>query len=304
MPKLLALVLALAFAAPGLATDITTKRWNPGSPDCRANPEPPIEVHRHDATTFVLRQGKCVHFEAPFIYVLMGEERVFVQDTGATPDPAVFEAVDRLVRERSSATGRSLEVVVTHSHSHADHTAGDAQFRGRPGITLVEPTADAVRGHFGFVEWPNQPATVDLGGRRLVVMPAPGHQDESVVVHDAHTGWLLTGDTCYPGRILVQDRDAYRASIGRVADYARANRVTAVLGTHIEMSASGELFRPGATFQPQEGSLALAVEDLLELERRLKEAGERAIEVVLPRVVVTPMSAMQRIMSRIGKWLR
>lgn len=303
MLKAAALVFALSFAAPILAADIAGKRWNHGAADCRANPGPPVEVYRHDPVTFILRQAKCVHFEAPFVYVLFGEHTAFVQDTGATADASLSGAIDELVRERVTATGRKLEVVVTHSHSHADHTAGDVRFRERPGVTLVEPTAEAVRGYFGFVDWPDRPASIDLGGRRLVVMPAPGHQEESVAVHDSHTGWLLTGDTLYPGRLVVQDWDAYRASIARLAAYARAKRVTAILGTHIEMASSGQLFPPGATFQPQEASLVLAVEDLLELDRRLKEA-DQPTEIASSRFVVTPMTGMQRIMSRIGKWLR
>ena len=288
MLKVTACLLALSFAAPGLAADIAAHRWNPGAADCRATPQPAIEVYRHDPVTYVLRQGKCAHFEAPFIYVLFGEAAVFVQDTGATADAVVFEAVDELVRERSQASGRKLEVVVTHSHSHADHTAGDAAFRGRPGITVVEPTSDAVRKHFGLVDWPRGTATIDLGGRSLVVIPTPGHQDESIAVHDSHTGWLLTGDTLYPGRIVVQDWPAYRASVARLSEYARMHRVTAVLGTHIEIS----------------GSLALTLEDLVDLDRRLGEAGESPTEIATSRYVVSPMSAMQRFMSRIGKWLR
>jgi glyoxylase-like metal-dependent hydrolase (beta-lactamase superfamily II) len=67
----------------------------------------------------------------------------------------------------------------------------------------------------------------------------PGHQEESIALCDAKTGWLLIGDTVYPGRVMVKDWSAYRSSIERLVEFAKAHRVSAVLGSHIEMSASG-----------------------------------------------------------------
>ena len=49
--------------ASGTAAD---KVWILGSPDCAANDDPPIDVYRFDADTYILRQNKCVNFEAPF----------------------------------------------------------------------------------------------------------------------------------------------------------------------------------------------------------------------------------------------
>ena len=134
---------------------------------------------RSTATTYVLRQSKCVHFEAPFIYVLIGDHTVFVQDTGATAEADRFplhRVIRELVAQRERTTGKELRILVTHSHSHGDHTAGDAQFHGQPRVTLVEPTAPAVRKHFGFTQWPQGRAMLDLGGRTLVIVPIPGHQ--------------------------------------------------------------------------------------------------------------------------------
>jgi hypothetical protein len=40
-----------------------------------------------DVSTYVLRQNKCVTFEAPFIYVFFGKYKVLVVDTGANQSP-------------------------------------------------------------------------------------------------------------------------------------------------------------------------------------------------------------------------
>jgi hypothetical protein len=77
----LAVVTLPAYASP--SAELSDKVWNHGSEDCSSNKDPAIEVFQFDAATYVLRQNKCVHFEAPFIYVLFGEHTVFVQDTGA-----------------------------------------------------------------------------------------------------------------------------------------------------------------------------------------------------------------------------
>jgi hydroxyacylglutathione hydrolase len=254
----------------------------------------------------VLRQNKCVDYEAPFIYVLFGSRSVFVQDTGATEDPAklpVYETIQKLIAARQATTGGELQVLVTHSHSHGDHTAGDAQFRGRPRVTLVEPTQQAVRKYFNFSNWPQGRATVELGGRQLIVMPIPGHHDESIAVYDKQTGWLLTGDTVYPGRLYVKDWEPFRASIRRLLEFTRTNPVSAVLGTHIEMSrTAGKDFPMGSTFQPNEAPLPLTVEDLALLDKELQRAGDEPRKIVLPKFVVSPIGMLQRVISTISGW--
>lgn len=301
------LVVLTALAAPVqdcASGGLAEKVWNHGSKDCAKNHDPAIEVYRFDADTYILRQNKCVHFEAPFIYVLFGEHTVFVQDTGATADPGQFplhETVRSLLAQRNQ---REVKLLVTHSHSHRDHRAADAQFRGKPGVKLIEPNAKAVREYFGFSAWPEGSATVDLGGRRLEVIPAPGHQDEGIAVYDSRTGWLLTGDNLYPGRLYVKNWSAFRSSIGRLVEFSKTRRISAVLGTHIEMSSTGRLFDAGSTYQPNEANLALAVEDLWKLDQVLRHAGDEPKEITTAKFVVVPIAPFWRMVDTILSWFR
>lgn len=298
----LAVLALLAPALAGAAGDLGEKAWIHGSPDCAANADPPIEVRQHDADTYVLRQNKCVHFEAPFIYVLFGERAVLVLDTGATADPQrfpLYQTVQGLVAQRGTA---KVDILVAHSHSHGDHKAADAQFAGKPGVTLVAPTGEAVRRHFGFAAWPQGTATLDLGNRTLTVIPAPGHQDEAIAIHDSRTQWLLTGDSLYPGRLYVKNWDEYRASIRRLAQFAATHPVAAVMGTHVELSKAGEQFRAGSTHQPDEAPLALAAADLRELDRLLQAAGDAPREIATPRFVVVPLGWLQRWLGKVLGW--
>ena len=308
MKWIVAVAVATLPAPAGLAADVNDKVWNRGAVDCSSNKDPAIEVFQLDPDTYVLRQNKCVHFEAPFIYVLFGSHTVFVQDTGATADAAQFplyDTVQSLIAQRTRPPGAEpLRLLVTHSHSHGDHTAGDPQFKGKPGVTLVEPEADAVRKHFNFAKWPEGSATIDLGARPLVVLPVPGHQDESVAVYDAKSGWLLTGDTVYPGMLYIKDWNTYRSSIHRLVDFASAHWVSAVMGTHIEMSRTpGKVYPRGSTFQPDETGLALTVEDLSGLDQSLQRAGDEPREITLTKFVVTPIGTFQRVVGSILKWL-
>jgi hydroxyacylglutathione hydrolase len=300
------LIVLAALVSPvhGTASSgMAEKVWNHGSADCAKNRDPAIEVYQFDADTYILRQNKCVHFEAPFVYVLFGEHTVFVQDTGATADPERFPLHDTVRSVMAQRNVQEHKILVTHSHGHADHKAADAQFRGGPGVTLVEPSAKAVREYFGFGRWPEGSATVDLGDRVLEIIPAPGHQDEGLAVYDSRTGWLLTGDNLYPGRLSVKNWNEYRSSIGRLVEFSKSHRIAAVLGTHIEISKSGRLFEPGSTFQPDEASLALTVEDLAQLDQALTAAGDEPKDIVTARVVVVPMGPFARMLSSLLGWL-
>src|SRR5258707_885606 len=80
---------------------------------------PPIQVHRYDEHTVILRQSKSVHYEAPFIYLLFGNDRALLLDTGATADPAKFPlraTVDQLVEEWLARHPRDgYQLVVVHT---------------------------------------------------------------------------------------------------------------------------------------------------------------------------------------------
>ena len=75
-PLLIAFAMC-ASAQVGASGVFAEKSWNHGSADCATNQDPAIEVFEFDSDTYILRQNKCVNFEAPFIYVLFGKHTVF-----------------------------------------------------------------------------------------------------------------------------------------------------------------------------------------------------------------------------------
>lgn len=257
--------------------------WIHGAPSRRAASDLPIQVHRYDAHTVILRQSKSVQYEAPFLYLLFGNDRALLLDTGATADPERFplrRTIDELIDDWLTRHPRDqYELIVAHTHGHGDHVAGDGQFADRPATTVVGREVTAVQAFFGFTSWPEQIVTFDLGGRVLDVTGSPGHHRAAITIYDPWSGFLLTGDTVLPGRLYVDDYALFRASVDRMAGLARMRPVAHVMGCHIEMTRiPGRDFPLGATYQPGERPLELSVARLTAIRDATEAvAGQRGV---------------------------
>ena len=206
----------------------------------RQPPDPLVQVHACDPHTYLVRQSKAVTYEAPFLYLLFGNERAILFDTGATRDVARFPlraTVDQLVDRWLADNPRDgYELVVAHTHPHGDHVAGDAQLADRAATTVVGHDQESVAAFFGITDWPAQEVLFDLGGRVLRVTGAPGHHKAAIAVYDAWTGFVLTGDTVYPGRLYVEDYPAFLATLDRLVRWSETHPVRHVMGCHVEMT--------------------------------------------------------------------
>jgi len=245
-------------------------RWIHGSPRRTHNADPALQVHRYDPHTYVLRQSKALTPEAPFLYLLFGNERAVLFDTGAskkTIGNPLRETVDGVVEAWLAEHPREgYHLVVAHTHGHLDHVAGDAQFADRPATTVVERDLGAMQAFFGFTAWPDQVVQFDLGGRVLELTGTPGHQRAAVTIYDAWSGLLLTGDNALPGRIYAFDFPAYLDSMERTVDFARMRQITHVMGCHIEMTRRpGRDYPVGCRYQPDEPPLQMTVRQLTDL---------------------------------------
>ncbi len=270
----------IEFGQGASATVGVDHRWRAGQPPGRHPPEPPIEVHAADEHTFILRQSKTVHYEAPFMYLFFGSERALLLDTGATAEAERFPlrvAVDGLIDAWLARHPReAYGLTVAHSHGHADHVAADDQFQGRPRTQVVGRDVAAVKAFFGLSGWPEGTAACDLGGRVLEIVPCPGHHESSIAVFDPHSGLLVTGDTVYPGRLYVKDPAAFARSMDRLAEVVRTRPVRYVMGCHVEMRrASGRDYPIGTTYQPDERPLPMRPDQLLAVRDRAHALADR-----------------------------
>ncbi|MFI6515262.1 MBL fold metallo-hydrolase [Spirillospora sp. NPDC050679] len=268
-------------------------RWIHGSPSAKHNTDPDIQVHAYDEHTFILRQNMAIDYEAPFLFLLFGNERAVLIDTGATASAEFFplrRTVDELVAgwlDRHPRDGYHL--LVLHTHAHGDHVAGDGQFAGRPGTTVVGADLRTAWEYFGFDEDADAVARVDLGGRALECLATPGHHEAAVTFYDRWTGFLLTGDTVYPGRLYIQDWPAFARTIDRLIDFSGRRPVTHVLGCHIEMTRQPGVDYPiRTTYQPDEPPLQLTTGHLHEIRAAIEEVGDRPRRSAHPLFILWP----------------
>ena len=275
--------------------DLASVRWIHGAPDCARCLDPSLQVVAFDSDTYILRISKCFSFEANFIYLLVGTERAVLFDTGAPPDPGsaerllpLRETVDEILT--AHPWGSDLPLIVAHTHGHGDHIFWDSKFADRPRTTIVGLSLQEVQAFWNLPHWPEGEAEFDLGDRRLIVFPIPGHEHTHIAVFDHRTGILLTGDQLYPGLLTVRDWPAFRASARRLRDFARTHPVRMALGHHIEMTKSpGQFYPLGTIWQPNEHPLPLAVSDIEALHQACETMAEAPQDATFDRFAIVLM---------------
>jgi len=264
-----AIAAALAFCqAPepdgaGVRAGTLPGHWITGGPNCVEVPD--WQVHQYNEDFYILRESGCTNYEKPFLYLIFGRDRVMLEDTGAGK-PETARAVNAVIESWCKRNKRpSIPLVVTHSHSHGDHVAGDAQFS-----SVVPLTQEGTAKFFAIANWPESIGQIDLGERVLDVIPIPGHDALSVAFYDRQTGILLTGDSLYPGRLYVRDFPEFVRSTQRLVDFTNGKIIAHVLGTHIEQAAAPYRdYKVGTAYQPEEHELPLTRGTLLELNEAL-----------------------------------
>lgn len=266
--------------------DLLAVEWIHGAEDCVLAQAQSDYVEwqelRYQSHTYIFRQNKCSNFEAPFVYLFVGAERALLIDTGATNDGG-----RHLATAIRSVT--DLPIVAAHSHGHGDHRQGDDALRAIDEITLVGIGADAVMEFYGFENWPQSPASLELGERTIELLPIPGHLDDHVAFYDPVSGFVVTGDSLYPGRLYVTDWPAYRRSMERLADWIEGKEISYVMGTHIEMTRTRDVDYPiRTTYQPEEHHLPLSVSDIHLLKNAIAEM-EAPQRVYLGSFIIWPL---------------
>lgn len=243
-------------SAPQPASEIFPQAWNSGV----NTDEPTLQVQQIDTNTLAIRQSLRTSFEAPFMYLIFGEKKALLIDTGVAGIDLRAE-VDTQIENWLVRTGRdNISLVVMHSHGYGDHVGGDSGFSDRQDTVIIGHKRADVAAFFGLDDWPTQTVIFDLGNREVELLPTPGHHASHVMVFDKETGILFSGDTIYPGRLYFQcgKTQEFTTSIDRVAAFANTRNVSWVLGAHIEMKAQA-----GKSFNTQ--GLSRTGEHLLEL---------------------------------------
>ena len=271
----------------GVRTGVLPRTWQISGPKCAADPQ--FQVHEYNQNFYIFRESGCANYEKPFLYLLFGNEKALLLDTGAGKTD-VARVVKKQIDQWLSRNNReSISLIVAHTHAHLDHISGDEGLKSLPHTTVVEPKLSAVQVFFSFRNWPNEATTYDLGSRILDVIPIPGHEASSIAVYDRQAGVLFTGDSLYPGRLYVEDAPAFSLSIQRLVDFTRGKIVTHVLGNHIEQTRTAYLdYAIGTIYQPDEHELELGRAHLLELNEALRVMNGKIVRTAFRDFTIWP----------------
>jgi glyoxylase-like metal-dependent hydrolase (beta-lactamase superfamily II) len=212
-------------------------------------------VQQLDADTYAI--GEPRYYQGNYSYLLLGRARAVLFDGG----PGLRDIVP-VVR---ALTG--LRVTVIASHLHYDHV-GALGHLDRTAMLDLPELRDRVRdgglqlGRYEFLgfldhlraprvrvdEWWRPGSRVDLGGREIEVIHAPGHTPTSLVVHDRQRRQLFAGDFIYPstlyGFLPGASRSAYLATTRRLRQSISDD--TSIYTAHLGDTRSG-ISAPRAT---------------------------------------------------------
>ncbi|CAF0738913.1 unnamed protein product [Rotaria sp. Silwood1] len=257
--------------------------WINGSMNCfdEGAQHPDLDIFPINNDTYILRENKCINYEAPFIYLLFGNDTVLLIDSGATVSLIslpIQQHVETIILHWciiNKKERKDIQLVVAHTHNHQDHTAGDTQFQDKLFTTIVGTSVAEVSQFFQLDDWPNTIGTYALDNQRhLAIIPIPGHENSSIAFYDCATGLLITGDSLLPGRLYISNFSANVESISRLVNFIEFNRlnITSILGAHIEMTQENKIDYPlGATYQPKERQLNMSLDQLHQLNNELQQ---------------------------------
>ena len=234
------------YSCDGPAPGNLAFRWTYGSNVAARNRDPRVQVVQYNEDSFVMRQNVCVHWEAPFTYLLFGNAGALLIDSGATDNAQHYplrETVDAIITRWGQARGRKnipLTVALTSGEDIAQNQ-GLVQFVGRPDTAIVPKPLEVMKRFYGLgSSWPSGTGKIDLGDRVIEVIPTPGTHKDGVSFYDPYCDFLFTGDLLFPGRINIgNDRD-FVTSLERLKAFAASRPVKWILGGHVDM-----MFVPG-----------------------------------------------------------
>lgn len=286
----------------GLQAGEMPKSWKSGGPNCLTVPNWQVQEYNEDF--YILRESGCLNPEKPFLYLIFGENKALLEDTGVArtaPDangekviPTASVIMDLLGQWAKRKKHAPASLVVIHSHAHGDHIAADKQFQAMPNVQFIAATPAEVQKAAGIKNWPTDLGQIDLGKRIIDVIPIPGHEAASIALYDRWTGNILTGDSLYPGLLSLDQANlaTFAASVQRLADFASEHLIAHVLGTHIEQKAQPYLdYGRGTVYQSEEHPLELTRAHIFELNEAFKSLNGTLKEVATPDFTIVARGA-------------
>lgn len=162
-------------------------------------PAPPGWFHivPIDQRTYAISEPQ--YWQRNVSYLLIGARRAVLFDTG----PGIY-SIRSVVR-----TLTTVPIIVIPSHLHFDHVGDNDEFED---VRLLDTPSLRSQVHIGELvetapqyllrtpmrfhvhDWLKDGSTLDLGGRKVMVLSTPGHTPDSMSLVDIGANRLFTGD--------------------------------------------------------------------------------------------------------------
>src|SRR5215813_10280744 len=91
LAPLVSCALAVQSDRAGLQPGSLAEPWVTGGPNCLEVPD--WQVHEYNEDFYILRESGCIHFEKPFLYLIFGENKALLEDTGVARNDAARSPV-------------------------------------------------------------------------------------------------------------------------------------------------------------------------------------------------------------------
>ncbi|MFT4878243.1 MAG: hydroxyacylglutathione hydrolase, partial [Flavobacteriales bacterium] len=175
-----------------------------------------FDISYVDQRTYIIAEP--MSYEGNVSYLVLGEERAVMFDTGTGENPSVDGTKMKYILDELT----SLPVTLLLSHFHYDHNQNVEEFEwvAFPEIPFLQQNISAdsiytlspevlVFGTFPeqvhVDEWLPLETDIDLGGKTIQLMNLAGHAEESIVLIDKTNKIAFLGDFLYNGSLFVFD---------------------------------------------------------------------------------------------------
>lgn len=169
----------------------------------------------------------------------MGSKEAILFDSGTGENKR--ESIAQVTRSLTQ-----LPITVLLSHFHFDHIGNLSDFN-RIGIPDIQSLKNRISVDSLIALNKDETLTdsavtlkvsklfavgkdIDLGNRKIQILPTPGHTKESISMIDNENRFIFTGDLVYNGLLLLNDCNAYVKSINEMLEISDSKY--RVFGSH------------------------------------------------------------------------
>jgi len=194
-------------------------------------------IKKIDDRTYIISEPKSSQSNSSFLIMGSKEAILFDSGTGENKSESIIQVTRSLTK---------LPITLLLSHFHFDHIGNISDFNriGIPEIqslknrisvdSLIDLTKDETLTKNTVTLKVSRSFTVekdiDLGNRKIKILPTPGHAKESISIIDNENGFIFTGDLIYNGVLLLNDCNAYVKSINEILE--NSDSKYRVFGSH------------------------------------------------------------------------